>query len=197
MADEKKPDGGSDRQKLMTVLVPAGGAAVVIILVAVILTLSDSPSHPSDKNKAKGGGGGGGSSSLTDGAGKPMSDGSNGGTEDPGLKDIGGGLKIRDLREGTGPEVKPGATATFHYTGWLVNGQQFDSSKTRGPFTTSLDPNAPRGVIRGWQKGIPGMKVGGIRKLVIPSDLAYGPGGQGEIPPNATLVFEVEVLEIK
>lgn len=194
MADDKKPDAGTDRQKLMAVLVPAGGAAVVIILVAVILALSDSSTNPTDNGK----GGGAGAASLTDGPGKPMSDGSNGGTDDPGLREVVAGLKVRDLKEGTGPEVKPRATATFHYTGWLVNGKEFDSSKKQGPFTSSLDPAAPRGVIAGWQKGIPGMKVGGIRKLVIPADLAYGPGGSPpDIPGGATLVFEVEVLEIK
>src|SRR5262249_13829817 len=113
--------------------------------------------------------------SLTEGPGRPMSDGSDGSTSDPGLKEIGGGLKIRDLKEGSGQAVPYGATAVVHYTGWMVNGKVFDSSKkTNEPFAANLDPNAPRGVIAGWQKGILGMKPGGIRKLVIPPDLAYG-----------------------
>src|SRR5262249_35104558 len=136
MADEKKPDGGDDRKKLMTVLVPAGGAAFVIILVAVILAPSDKSPDPSGKDKKGGPRPPGAGAPPPEGPGMPMPlDGSNGGTNDPGLKDIGGGLKARDLKEGTGPEVQPGSTAVVHYTGWLVNGHQFDSSRTRGkPF---------------------------------------------------------------
>lgn len=126
------------------------------------------------------------------GPGKPMSDGSDGGTSDPGLKDIGDGLKIRDLKEGTGDAVKPGASVTVHYTGWTVNGNVFDSSKKTGnPVTFSLD-----GVVKGWGKGIPGMKPGGIRKLVIPAALGYGEqGSPPNIPAGATLIFEVELVK--
>jgi FKBP-type peptidyl-prolyl isomerase-like protein len=187
MADERKAEAGPDRQKLLTVLVPAGGLALIIVLVAVVLAMSESSTHPSDKGK--GGGDGSSQTRYTEGAGKPMSDGSNGGTDDPGLKDIGHGLKVRDLKEGTGPEVKPGATIRVKYTGWLTNGSVFDSGETEFPLGR---------VIQGWQKGIPGMKVGGIRKLVIPAALGYGSGGSGDkIPPNATLIFEVEVLGVK
>ena len=191
MAEERKAAGeGPDRQKLLTVLVPAGGLALIIVLVAVVLALSDSSSNPSDKDKGKGGGDGS-QGRYTEGPGKPMSDGSNGGTDDPGLKDIGHGLKIRDLKEGTGPEVPSGATIRANYTGWLTNGSVFDSSKNR-PIEFSLNK-----VVQGWSRGIPGMKVGGIRKLVIPAALGYGPEGRGDkIPPNATLIFEVEPVEI-
>lgn len=129
---------------------------------------------------------------VTTGPGQPMSDGSNGGTEDPGLKDIGGGLKIRDLKEGSGDPVKPGATVTVHYTGWTVNGKVFDSSKKTGqPAEFSLN-----GVVKGWGQGIPGMKPGGIRKLVIPAALGYGErGSPPDIPPGATLIFEVELVK--
>ncbi len=122
-----------------------------------------------------------------------MSDGTDGGTEDPGLKDIGEGLKIRDLKEGSGDPVPRGANVTVHYTGWLTDGTEFDSSKKRGqPATFSLN-----GVVKGWGKGIPGMKPGGIRKLVIPADLGYGIGGSPpKIPPNATLIFEVELIKV-
>ncbi len=122
-----------------------------------------------------------------------MSDGSNGGTDDPGLKDMGEGLKYRDLKEGTGEPVAEGATITAHYTGWTVDGNVFDSSKTRGePMTASL----AGGLIKGWNKGIPGMKPGGIRKLVIPAALGYGAAGSGEkIPGGATLVFEIELIK--
>jgi peptidylprolyl isomerase len=127
------------------------------------------------------------------GTGKRMSDGSDGGTDDPGLKDIGEGLKIRDLKEGTGDPVPKGASVTVHYTGWLTDGTEFDSSKKRGqPATFSLN-----GVVRGWGNGIPGMKPGGIRKLVIPSELGYGRSGSPPtIPPNATLIFEVELIKV-
>jgi peptidylprolyl isomerase len=129
---------------------------------------------------------------YTSGAGKAMSDGSDGGTDDPGLKDIGEGLRIRDLKEGSGDAVPRGASVTVHYTGWLTDGTEFDSSKKRGqPATFSLNQ-----VVKGWGNGIPGMKPGGIRKLVIPSALGYGPGGSGKIPGNATLIFEVELIKV-
>ena len=129
---------------------------------------------------------------VTAGPGKPMSDGSDGGTADPGLKDIGGGLKTRDLKEGTGDPVKEGTTVLAHYTGWTVDGNVFDSSHKRGePTSFSLNE-----VVQGWGRGIPGMKPGGVRKLVIPAALGYGEKGRGkDIPPNATLVFEVELIK--
>ena len=121
-----------------------------------------------------------------------LSDGTAPGADDPGLRDIGGGLKIRDLKEGTGTPVPEGGTVTVHYTGWLTDGKMFDSSHKQGePVSFPL-----RNVVAGWQKGIPGMKPGGIRKLVIPPDLAYGPKGDPPtIPPNATLIFEVELIK--
>lgn len=130
---------------------------------------------------------------VVSGPGQPMpSDGSNGGTEDPGLKDIGEGLKIRDLKEGSGDPVKEGATVTIHYTGWTTDGNVFDSSHKRGePMTSSL-----RRLVAGWQKGIPGMKPGGVRKLVIPAALGYGEeGSPPNIPGGATIIFEVEMIK--
>ncbi|MBY0514486.1 MAG: FKBP-type peptidyl-prolyl cis-trans isomerase [Gemmataceae bacterium] len=123
-----------------------------------------------------------------------MYDGSRPGAADPDLRDVGGGLKVRDLLEGDGAEVKEEDTVTCDYTGWLLDGTIFDSSWKGGtPATFGLN-----GVIRGWTKGIPGMKVGGIRKLVIPQELGYGErGSPPTIPPMATLVFEVQVLAIK
>jgi peptidylprolyl isomerase len=192
MADEKKPD---DRHKLMTVLVPAAGAAVVIILVAVILALSDKTPDPSDKGKGKGGGGAPEATPTTirDDLTK-LSDGSDPTAADPNLKDGQEGLKYRDLKEGTGDPVPPGAVVKVHYTGWLTNGTRFDSSvERREPAEFPLGK-----VVRGWTLGIPGMKVGGVRKLVIPSALGYGPGGNPpKIPGGATLIFEVELLAIK
>jgi FKBP-type peptidyl-prolyl cis-trans isomerase FkpA len=103
------------------------------------------------------------------------------------------GLQYEDLADGDGAAARSGQTVTVHYTGWLTNGRKFDSSLDRGdPFTFNLGQGQ---VIAGWDEGVEGMKVGGKRKLTIPPDLGYGPwGAGGVIPPNATLVFEVELL---
>lgn len=105
-------------------------------------------------------------------------------------------LKIEDIKKGKGQEVTSGDTVVMHYKGTLLDGTKFDSSYDRDePFETRIGVGR---VIEGWEMGIPGMKVGGKRKLTIPSVLAYGENGAGDIiPPNATLVFEVELLEIK
>jgi len=105
------------------------------------------------------------------------------------------GLKYDDLEEGTGAEAVAGTQVTVHYTGWLTDGSKFDSSLDRNqPFQFVLGKGQ---VIRGWDEGVQGMKVGGKRKLTIPSQLGYGAAGAGGvIPPNATLMFEVELLEI-
>ena len=105
------------------------------------------------------------------------------------------GLVIEELTVGSGDEACAGQHVTVHYTGWLTDGTKFDSSRDRGdPFDFPL---GRRHVIAGWDEGVQGMKVGGSRRLTIPSDLGYGPrGAGGVIPPNATLVFEVELLAI-
>ncbi len=112
-------------------------------------------------------------------------------------------LVSTDIVVGEGAEAVEGKSVSVHYTGWLFDssaersrGQKFDSSRDRGlPLT--FTPG--RGVIQGWSKGVPGMKVGGVRELVIPSDLAYGAAGAagGKIPPNSTLVFEIELLTVR
>ena len=105
------------------------------------------------------------------------------------------GLQYIDLAVGTGAIAESGQTVMVHYTGWLENGKKFDSSVDRGQ-AFSFPLGAGR-VIKGWDEGVQGMKVGGKRKLIIPSNLGYGPrGAGGVIPPNATLIFEVELLGI-
>lgn len=106
------------------------------------------------------------------------------------------GLKYVDLIVGTGREAAAGNLVSVHYTGWLTNGTKFDSSvDRRESFSFPLGGGK---VIRGWDEGVAGMKVGGKRKLTIPPQLGYGSrGAGGVIPPNATLVFDVELLEIK
>lgn len=105
-------------------------------------------------------------------------------------------LKIEDVQVGTGDEAKAGKMVSVHYTGSLTDGSVFDTSKKRGkPFDFPLGAGK---VIKGWDQGVAGMKVGGIRKLTIPPHLGYGPSGYpGAIPPNATLLFEVELLGVK
>lgn len=112
-------------------------------------------------------------------------------------------LTKNDVKVGTGAEAKSGQTVSVHYTGWLYDtaaadnhGKQFDSSRTRGtPFQFPLGAGR---VIKGWDQGVAGMKVGGQRTLIIPADLAYGArGAGGAIPPNATLVFDVELMGVK
>jgi FKBP-type peptidyl-prolyl cis-trans isomerase len=103
--------------------------------------------------------------------------------------------KIMDLRAGTGAEAKSGDSVSVHYTGTLEDGTKFDSSRDRGkPFTFPLGAGR---VIKGWDVGVAGMKVGGQRKLTIPPEEGYGARGAGSsIPPNATLYFDVELLRI-
>ena len=104
------------------------------------------------------------------------------------------GLRITDLVVGSGAEAKAGQKVSVNYRGTLENGKEFDSSYGRGPFSFPLGGGR---VIQGWDEGVAGMKVGGKRKLVIPPDLGYGSrGAGGVIPPNATLIFEVELLAV-
>jgi FKBP-type peptidyl-prolyl cis-trans isomerase len=115
---------------------------------------------------------------------------------DPELTKAASGLKYKDLEAGTGATARKGQTAVVHYTGWLVDGTKFDSSLDRGePFEFELGAG---NVIKGWDEGVAGMKAGGTRRLVVPPDLGYGANGAGGvIPPNATLIFEVKLLQLK
>lgn len=106
------------------------------------------------------------------------------------------GLQYEDMSVGTGATPQAGQTVVVHYTGWLTNGNKFDSSVDRGqPFTFPLGQGR---VIKGWDEGVASMQVGGKRKLTIPPELGYGAAGfPGAIPPNSVLVFEVELLDLR
>lgn len=116
--------------------------------------------------------------------------------ENPNLVTTASGLKYVDLVEGTGATPQTGQTVVVHYTGTLTDGRKFDSSRDRNqPFSFPIGRGR---VIKGWDEGLSTMKVGGQRQLIIPPDLGYGArGAGGVIPPNATLIFDVELLDIK
>ena len=105
------------------------------------------------------------------------------------------GVEYWDITPGTGATAESGKKVTVNYTGWLTNGKQFDSSIGKSPFKFKLGAGE---VIKGWDDGVAGMKVGGKRQLRIPPNLGYGSrGAAGVIPPNATLIFDVQLLEVK
>ena len=124
------------------------------------------------------------------GAGVTMSDGSNGTDNDTALSQAAEGVRYRDLREGAGDPVKPGDKVKVKYKGWLTDGTVFDSNDTADFL---LDPTA---LIQGWCDGIPGMRSGGVRKLVVSPEKGYGPVPKGKIPPNSTLIFEILLISI-
>jgi peptidylprolyl isomerase len=160
-------DPAAERAKMRRMLLAAGAIAIVVVLAAVVAGLS--------------------------GGGIKMSDGSNGTVDDPDLKEMVNGVRYRDIKVGDGEECKPAAIVKVNYKGWLVDGTEFDSSqKQGGAYETRLSA-----VVEGWQFGIPGMKVGGKRKLVISPDRGYGSRAKGKIPPGSTLIFEVELLGVK
>ncbi|MES2524070.1 MAG: FKBP-type peptidyl-prolyl cis-trans isomerase [Gemmatimonadota bacterium] len=111
----------------------------------------------------------------------------------PAMTKLSDALYIQDISVGTGVEATTGKTVRLNYTGWLANGQQFDTNTSGGlpPFVLGAGR-----VVEGWDRGIVGMRVGGRRRLVIGSAMGYGAGGQGAIPPNATMVFVVELLSV-
>jgi peptidylprolyl isomerase len=124
-----------------------------------------------------------------------------GGAPDPGTAQVAAApqLQVTDIKEGTGFTPKPGQTCVVHYTGWLyengAKGKKFDSSVDRKtPFAFVLGEHK---VIEGWERGVSTMKVGGKRSLIIPPALGYGSAGTGAIPPNSTLIFEVELLNVR
>ncbi|MDH7602805.1 MAG: FKBP-type peptidyl-prolyl cis-trans isomerase [Armatimonadota bacterium] len=110
------------------------------------------------------------------------------------FKTTASGVKYHDLRVGRGALAEPNCRVTVHYKGWLKDGTLFDSSLTRGePYTFTLGTGE---VIRGWDEGIRGMRVGGVRQLIVPPKLGYGGKAVGRIPPNSTLYFEVQLLAV-
>lgn len=174
-----------ERKQIANVVVPAVAVAALIALAALVIVSGGG--GPEDPKK-----GGGGTA-----ANRTAADQTTAGISDklPPLdgvdwKDIGGGLRILDVKEGEGEAIPAGAQVIMHYTGWLKDGTEFDSSvKKNQPLDYPLGQ-----LVAGWQKGIPGMKPGGIRRLFVPSDLGYGPQQKEKIPPNSDLVFEVKLL---
>lgn len=152
------------------------GIFIVAVLAIILYIFSDNPPRQEQND------------TLTTQAQKP--------SELPNPKTAESNLVIEDTPIGSGGEAKTGKVVFVHYKGTLLDGTKFDSSYDRGqPFSFTLGQGQ---VIPGWEQGILGMKVGGKRKLIIPSALAYGENGvPGVIPPNSTLVFEVELLEVK
>ena len=158
---------GLDKNKLKRILVPAVAVAGVVVLVALVAIVSGA-------NDRK------------------MSDGSDGTADDPNLKPLTEGVKYRDIKEGMGEACPPGARVKVHYSGWLTDGTEFKNSRKGQPREFMLGSD-----IAGLTEGIPGMKVGGIRKLVIAPEKGYGDrGNPPDIPGGATLIFEVELVGI-
>lgn len=177
-----------DAQKLKNILIPAAAVAALIVLAGLIYGLKTAeepagpgtpPSDPRDP------------ASIFNAPGGDTSDMSKTlpPLDDPNWKPLVDGIKVWDVKEGSGPEVKPGAHVVCHYSGWLTTGKSFDSSVGKAPLNMALTD-----LVKGWQLGIPGMKPGGIRRLYIPYPLAYGERGRGGIPPKADLVFEMKMI---
>lgn len=192
---QPEPTPTMERNKILQVLGPAVAVGAVLVLLGVLIALNNTP--PAAANNPAGESAPADSAAVAasqadlnpeEGMSKELPP-----LDSPEWKDGPEGLKVWDSAAGSGDEVRPNQTVTVHYTGWLKNGTVFDSSLKRGqPATFGLN-----GVIRGWTVGIPGMKPGGVRRLLIPSDKAYGAGGTGGIPPNSDLVFEVKLISAK
>ncbi len=173
--------GPMDKKTMMQVLLPAAAAAGVVLLVGVLIALGTKEGGADiPATKAAG------ATTLAFAADAP---------EWLPLDDAKyPGLKYWDMTVGTGEPCPPGANVTIHYTGWTLDGKKFDSSKDRGPPADF----ALAGLIKGWQAGVPGMKPGGVRRLSIPYQFAYGEAGSPpNIPAKATLLFEMELVSFK
>ena len=172
MAEQSKPnDAGFDTSKLKQYLVPAGALAAVVVLVGLVVSVSGAAS-------------------------RKMSDGSDGTASDSGLKEIAPGVRYRDIKEGSGEACPRGAEVAIHYSGWLENGEVFENTKENKIPSPSKLTLKSAGVLPFWYEGIPGMKGGGIRKLVISPEKGYGERGnaKGTVPGGSTLIFEVELI---
>ncbi len=182
-----------EREQLLKVMVPVGAFALLLILVGVVIALNtgggtptSSADHPpADTPPHKMPGETPGTVAKYD---FPL--------DGPEWKEVAGrpGLKYWDVRIGDGKECPPGASVRAQYTGWRVDGFSFDNPQKHGPAPIPFSLN---GVVAGWTYGIPGMKVGGVRRLFIPSALGYGSQNKGkDIPPNSDLIFEVELASV-
>lgn len=184
-----------NKEQMMKIVVPALAISVVLVLVGLLIGLQGDKEEPK-KEPVKSGGQAVRPKPNVTGDDTGMSD-SAPPAESTEWKEIGGGLKIWDLKEGEGDPCRAGAHVVMHYAGWLLSGKLFDTSREK------LDPSkgAPLDMsllqlVQGWQKGVPGMKRGGIRRLYIPYQLAYGEEGSGRaIPPRADLLFEIKLLD--
>ena len=176
---------------LKQVILPAGAAALIVLLIGVLVMQSSFAPQPAPgqgRDEVAGV-----SASSDDKSAEGMSQ-TLPPVGAPEWRDMGDGIKYWDVKTGEGEACPAGATVTIHYTGWTTKGTQFDSSVGKGQ-----PAEFPLGnLIQGWQRGIPGMKPGGIRRLYIPYPLAYGAAGNPPtIPPKADLVFEVKLIAFK
>jgi len=170
-----------DKKKALQILGPAVAVAAVVVLIGLMVSIGNSSGPSTAKGKP---------GDPPNPSGASMAGQFNFPLDNPEWKDIGDGLKIWDVKEGTGEPCPSGANVSMYYVGWLTNGTRFDGNFDKGSaLQISLNQ-----VVDGWKRGIPGMKAGGIRRLYIPSVLGYGPGGTRGIPGNSDLVFEVEML---
>jgi FKBP-type peptidyl-prolyl cis-trans isomerase len=171
-----------DPKQIKQILIPATALAAVVIVAAIIFGAFDTGQKQIT------------SSATADSSSAGMSD-KMPSSEGPEWKLVHSGLKILDVKEGTGEPVAKGQSVRMHYTGWRANdGFEFDSSRKATPLESTLK-SGRGGLIQGWVDGVPGMKVGGIRRIFIPAALGYGERGQGnDIPPNTDLIFEVKLI---
>ena len=185
-----------NQSTLKQVLLPAGAAALIVVLIGVLImssTFAPKPAAPGAPGAPAAVANSGVSGSSDDASAAGMSKGLPD-VNAPEWKPTTQGMKVWDVTEGAGEACPPGATVKIHYVGWTLAGKEFDSSVSRGS-----PADFPLGnLIKGWQEGIPGMKPGGIRRLYIPYQLAYGESGRAPtIPAKADLVFEVKLISFK
>ena len=169
-----------DKQQMQKILIPAAAIAGVILLVGLIIATGGS-------GKPEAGGKGGPNGPTASGKFEQFP------LDGPEWKDLPGGVKYWDVKEGTGTPVVADTKVTMHYTLWLATGERKQSSKDGPgqPFSATLSLGS---LIAGWVEGVPGMKPGGTRRLFIPAAKGYAERGKGDIPPNADLVFEIELI---